>query len=63
MRDRLVASASGSLAVRALAEGRGGIMIGIQGGRAVEVPLRNVVANAHPAPDTELLRLALELAG
>lgn len=63
MRDRLVASASGAMAVRALAEGRQGVMIGIQGGRAVEVSLQDVVSNAHPAGDTELLRLAQELAG
>ena len=63
MRDRLVASASGAMAVRALAEGRSGVMIGFQGGHAVEVSLRDVVRNAHPAPNSDLLRLAQELAG
>jgi len=38
-------------------------MIGFQGGRAVEVPLRDVVRNAHPAANIDLLRLAQELAG
>ncbi len=63
MRDRLVASQSGALAVRALAEGRSGTMIGIQGGLPVEVALRDVVAGAHPPTRTDLLTLAQELAG
>ncbi len=62
-RDRIVAGQSGALAVRALVEGRSGVMIGIQGGQPVEVPLKDVVANVHPLPDTSLLSLAQELAG
>jgi len=62
-RDRIVAGQSGALAVRALVEGRSGIMIGIQGGQPVEVALKDVVANVHPRPDTSLLSLAQELAG
>ncbi len=62
-RDRIVAGQSGALAVRALVEGRSGVMIGIQGGQPVEVPLKDVVANVHPQPDTSLLSLAQELAG
>jgi len=62
-RDRIVASMSGAAAVEALLAGRSGMMIGIQGGRTVEVPLTEVVAHAHPAPDTRLLVLAQQIAG
>jgi 6-phosphofructokinase 1 len=62
-RDRTVASLSGALAVEGLADGRSGFMVGIQGGRPVEVPLRDVVANEHPLPDYGLLRLAQSIAG
>ncbi|WBL36101.1 hypothetical protein O0235_00270 [Tepidiforma flava] len=51
------------MAVEALAAGRTGVMIGRQGGRSVEVPLREVVANAHPPVNAELLRLAQQLSG
>ncbi|MEX1104030.1 MAG: ATP-dependent 6-phosphofructokinase, partial [Dehalococcoidia bacterium] len=43
VRDRIVAALSGSRAVEALAEGRTGMMVGIQGGKPVEVPLQEVV--------------------
>lgn len=62
-RDRIVASQSGAQAVKALAEGRTGIMIGIQGGKAVEVSLAEVVARSHPEPRMDLLHLAQELSG
>ncbi|MCL4230798.1 MAG: 6-phosphofructokinase [Dehalococcoidia bacterium] len=62
-RDRIVASISGALAVEGLAAGRTGFMIGMQGGRAVEVPLSDVVEQAHPEPEYGLLQLAQTLAG
>lgn len=62
-RDRVIAGQSGALAVRALVEGRSGIMIGFQGGQPVEVSLKDVVTNIHPRPDVSLLSLAQELAG
>lgn len=62
-RDRIVAAQSGALAVRALVEGRSGVMIGIQRGQPVEVPLTEVVAKAHPGRDVSLISLAQELSG
>ena len=62
-RDRIVASQSGAQAVAALAEGRTGVMIGIQGGKAVEVSLADVVTRSHPEPRMDLLHLAQELSG
>ena len=62
-RDRIVASLSGAAAVEALAAGRSGVMIGIQCGRPVEVPLSEVVSRGHPPVDFGLLQLAQSLAG
>jgi 6-phosphofructokinase 1 len=62
-RDRIVASEAGALAVDGLAAGRSGFMIGRQGGRSIEVPLTEVVAHQHPAPDIALLNLAQKLSG
>jgi 6-phosphofructokinase 1 len=62
-RDRIVAAVSGAKAVETLAEGRTGMMIGIQGGRAVEVPLQEVVDNQHRKPDLGLLHLAWQISG
>lgn len=62
-RDRMIASQSGALAVQALADGRQGFMIGMQGMRPVEVPLKDVVEHGHPAPEYGLLQLAQDLAG
>ena len=62
-RDRVVASLGGALAVEALVAGRSGMMIGMQGGRAVEVPLQEVVEHQHPVPEYHLLQLAEMLAG
>ncbi len=62
-RDRIVASEAGALAVDGLIAGRSGFMIGRQGGKSVEVPLAEVVAHQHPAPDTALLALAQKLSG
>lgn len=63
MRDRLVASEAGAMAVEALIAGRSGMMIGRQGGKSVEVPLSEVVARQHPPPDVGLLALAQKLSG
>lgn len=62
-RDRIVAAQSGALAVEVLAAGRAGVMIGMQRGRPVEVPLAEVVEGGHPAPESGLLALAHELSG
>ncbi|MEO8538772.1 MAG: ATP-dependent 6-phosphofructokinase [bacterium] len=63
MRDRIVASEAGAMAVEALIAGRSGVMIGRLGGVSVEVPLTEVVAKQHPAPDIALLALAQKLSG
>ena len=63
MRDRLVASQTGKGAIEALAAGRSGMMVGVQGGKPVEVPMAEVVKHGHPAPDTQLLALAQNIAG
>lgn len=60
-RDRLVAAFCGSRAVEALAEGRSGIMVGMQDGQVAETPLARVVAEAHSRPETDLLALARRL--
>lgn len=62
-RDRIIASATGARAVKALAEGRSGVMAGMWRGAVVEVPLTEVVAKAHAAPNLDVLRLAQSLAG
>jgi 6-phosphofructokinase 1 len=63
MRDRLVASEAGSLAVEALLAGRSGLMVGRQAGVSVEVPLSEVVSKQHPAANLALLSLAQKLSG
>ncbi|GIW12996.1 MAG: ATP-dependent 6-phosphofructokinase 1 [Tepidiforma sp.] len=63
MRDRLVASEGGAMAVEALAAGRSGIMVGRQGGHSVEVDLREVVTKGHPPVNAALLRLSQALSG
>jgi 6-phosphofructokinase 1 len=62
-RDRIVAAVSGALAVEALVAGRTGMMIGMQGGKPVEVPLAEVVRNGKPPPDYHLIGLAEKLSG
>ena len=62
-RDRIVAAQSGALAVEALAAGRSGMMIGVQGRKFVEVPLAEVVERIHPEPQYDLLSLAQKLSG
>lgn len=61
--DRIVAAQSGALAVEALLAGRTGMMIGIKGGLPVEVPLIDVVTNAHPEPRRDLIALAHRISG
>lgn len=63
MRDRLVASEAGAMAVECLIEGRTGQMIGRRSGVSIEVPLKEVVANQHPPPNLNLLALAKKLSG
>lgn len=63
MRDRLVATEAGAMAVEALLAGRTGVMIGRQGGVSVEVPLSEVVSHKHPPPNTALVDLAAKLSG
>jgi 6-phosphofructokinase 1 len=63
MRDRLVASEAGAMAVESLLEGKTGFMVGRRGGLSVEVPLTEVVANMHPPPNVGLLELAKKLSG
>jgi 6-phosphofructokinase 1 len=62
-RDRIIGVESGALAVRCLAEGGGGVMVGMRNRQAVLVPLEEVVAHAHPEPELNKLRLAIEVAG
>ncbi|MGE0598277.1 MAG: ATP-dependent 6-phosphofructokinase [Dehalococcoidia bacterium] len=63
MRDRIVASEAGAMAVEALIAGRSGIMIGRQGGKSVEVSLEDVVSGQHPPANLALLALAQKLSG
>ncbi len=63
MRDRIVASQSGALAIDALVAGRSGFMIGIQRGQPVEVPIAEVVSKPAPPARTDLVRLAQKIAG
>ncbi|MGB4862591.1 MAG: ATP-dependent 6-phosphofructokinase [Tepidiformaceae bacterium] len=63
MRDRLIASEAGAMAVEALFAGRSGMMIGRQGGVSVEVPLTEVVSRQHPTPNLGLIALAQKLSG
>ncbi len=62
-RDRIIASRSGEAAVRLLAEGRSGLMVGIQDGEPVEVSLKEVVENHHPEAMLRIAHLAEQLAG
>lgn len=62
-RDRIIAGEAGALSVRALCEGRSGMMIGRQDGRSYEVPLVDVVRFKHPRPEFAMLQLAQELSG
>jgi 6-phosphofructokinase 1 len=63
VRDRIIAAQTGARAVDALAQGRSGMMIGMQRGDVVEIPLSVVVEHGHAAPDLEALYLAERLSG
>ncbi|MCC7364155.1 MAG: 6-phosphofructokinase [Dehalococcoidia bacterium] len=63
MRDRLVASQSGALAVEALHQDRSGFMVGIQHSTPVLVPLKEAVERGHPEPRMDVLALARHIAG
>ncbi|MBE3549863.1 MAG: 6-phosphofructokinase [Brockia lithotrophica] len=55
--DRVLASRLGARAVRALLEGEDGVMVAVQRGECVLVPLDEVVRGKH-VPDLSLARLA-----
>lgn len=60
-RDRILASLLGNGAVRALQQGLNDVMVGIQGGRLVTVPLKEAVSKKKRVPQ-ELIELAQLLA-
>jgi 6-phosphofructokinase 1 len=62
-RDRIIGVESGALAVRCLQDGKHGTMVGMKDRQPVLVPLEDVVAHAHPEPELNKLRLAIEVAG
>jgi 6-phosphofructokinase 1 len=62
-RDRIIATESGAMATAALASGNSGMMVGMQGRKAVLVSLAEVVANQHSPAELHKLRLAIDLAG
>jgi 6-phosphofructokinase 1 len=60
--DRILSSRLGTAAVRALADGESGVMIGLQGRRTERVPLDEVAGQVRPL-DPELYEMAEVLAG
>jgi 6-phosphofructokinase 1 len=62
-RDRIIASQGGQMAVQALVQGRAGVMIGRNGGKSIEVPLRDAIEREAPTPKSDLLSLAQALSG
>lgn len=60
-RDRILGGQLGTYAVRSLAEGRSGVMVGTAGGTPVELSLE-VVLDRHRTPDLALAELAEVLA-
>ncbi|MCK9518918.1 MAG: 6-phosphofructokinase [Dehalococcoidia bacterium] len=63
MRDRIIASQSGALAIDALAAGRSGFMIGMQRGQPVEIDLSEVLSHSRPTSRIDFVRLAGRIAG
>ena len=60
--DRLLALRFGSAAVRAIADGAFGTMVGINGGDITRIPLENVVGRAKNVPlDSDVIRTARDL--
>lgn len=57
--DRMLATNYGSCAVRALAEGKSGVMVALQAGDVVTVPLAQAIANVKTVPpEGQLIRTA-----
>jgi 6-phosphofructokinase 1 len=57
--DRMLATNFGSCAVRALADGKKGVMVALQAGDVVTVPLTEAIANTKTVPpDGQLVRTA-----
>src|ERR1700741_131433 len=57
--DRMLATNFGSCAVRSLAEGKRGVMVALQAGDVVTVPLTDAIANLKTVPpDGQLVRTA-----
>ena len=57
--DRMLATNFGACAVRALAEGKRGVMVALQAGDVVTVPLSEAVANLKTVPPNgQLVRTA-----
>jgi len=57
--DRMLATNFGSCAIRALAEGKHGVMVALQAGDVVTVPLSEAIANIKTVPPTgQLVRTA-----
>jgi ATP-dependent phosphofructokinase / diphosphate-dependent phosphofructokinase len=57
--DRMLATNYGSCAVRALAEGKSGVMVALQAGDVVTVPLSEAIKNVKTVPPTgQLIRTA-----
>ena len=57
--DRMLATNYGSCAVRALAEGKSGVMVALQAGDVVTVPLTEAIKNIKTVPpDGQLVRTA-----
>lgn len=57
--DRMLATNYGSCAVRALAEGKHGVMVALQAGDVVTVPLSQAIANVKTVPPNgQLIRTA-----
>jgi phosphofructokinase-like protein len=57
--DRMLATNYGSCAVRALVEGRRGVMVALQAGDVITVPISQAIANVKTVPpDGQLIRTA-----
>jgi 6-phosphofructokinase 1 len=57
--DRMLATNYGSCAVRALAEGKRGVMVALQAGDVVTVPISQAIANVKTVPPSgQLVRTA-----
>ena len=60
--DRILAARLGAAAVKALAEGESGTMVGVKGEETRRLPLEEVVGKKRPL-DPDMYRLAQILAG